>query len=818
MLKPFRQQTMTEQSPPSAPDFQAIFESACAAIVVVLPDDPLYTIVAATGAYLRAAGTTRDNIVGRGIFEVFPDDPTNPSANGVQNLLASFRRAAAMGVPDRMPIQRYDVERPAAEGRRFQERYWNPLNTPVLGEDGRLLYLLHSVEDITDEVRAEKRTDAALHQLQSMEKRARQLAETTAFGLIIADGEGGVPYMNSAMHHLLGYSEDDVAKGLVRWDQLTPSEFAATDADALRELLATGKSAPYEKVYIAKDGRHVPVLIGASLLEPVNGQTEIAAFVLDLTERKQSQRDAFLLQLDDRLRPLLDPEEIVQTACRLLGEHLQVDRCIFGHFETDEETFDLTWNYVGSGMPSMVGRYKLSQFGAVAQLLRANLPCVVNNIEADGGLAAVRDGYRQSHIAAHISVPLQKAGKLVAAVSVHQRTPRHWRPDEVELVQSVANRCWESIERARAEAALRHSDRQLRIERKQLSQIFEQAPVAIVVLRGRDFIVELANPPYRTLVRGRELIGRPFAEVVPDLGSDVWDAFHRVLDTGEAFAAHEWHILYDQDGDGLPEDHWFNLVFNPLREPDGRVSGMVSVCSEVTVQVRARLELEKLNRNLEEFAYVASHDLQEPLRMVNIYTQQILKRMGQDDPTLNRYAGFVQGGVARMEVLINDLLAFSRSVQKDELPVGAADLSASLSEALSVLKNRIEESGATITSQSLPTVRGDTNQLAHVFQNLISNSLKYCDPNVAPVIGISAVQQDRHWIVSVRDNGIGFDQRYAEHIFGLFKRLHRDEYPGTGLGLAICNRMIERYSGRMWAEGRPANGATFYFSLPAVEG
>jgi len=224
-----------------------------------------------------------------------------------------------------------------------------------------------------------------------------------------------------------------------------------------------------------------------------------------------------------------------------------------------------------------------------------------------------------------------------------------------------------------------------------------------------------------------------------------------------------------------------------------------------------------MNRELEEFAYVASHDLQEPLRMVNIYTQQILRSLAAEDEKLIQYSNFVRQGVNRMEALIQDLLAFSRNVHTDELQIGAADLSESLTEALSILKDRIEDARAIVTTGSLPNVRGDTAQMAHVFQNILSNALKYRRNGVIPEITISAERGGGEWIVRVRDNGIGFEPRYAERIFGLFKRLHKEEYPGTGLGLAICKRIVERYGGRIWAEGRPGDGATFYFSLPFPE-
>lgn len=235
---------------------------------------------------------------------------------------------------------------------------------------------------------------------------------------------------------------------------------------------------------------------------------------------------------------------------------------------------------------------------------------------------------------------------------------------------------------------------------------------------------------------------------------------------------------------------------------------------------QANGELTRANRELEEFAYVASHDLQEPLRMINIYTQLIVNKTGKEDANLSQYAGFIEQGVTRMERLIRDLLTFSRTVNtgsglSEGLHAGA-DLAISLSEATGLLHTPILENEAVIHAGRLPRVRGDSRQLAHVFQNLISNSIKYRKKTEPPRIDISARECEGEWITAVHDNGIGFDQQYADRIFGLFKRLHKDEYPGTGLGLAICRRIVERYGGRMWATSNGGSGSTFYFALPPV--
>lgn len=232
---------------------------------------------------------------------------------------------------------------------------------------------------------------------------------------------------------------------------------------------------------------------------------------------------------------------------------------------------------------------------------------------------------------------------------------------------------------------------------------------------------------------------------------------------------------------------------------------------------RANHDLTRANRELEEFAWVASHDLQEPLRMVNIYTELICQKFCANngaDPDLNMYSSYVRQGVARMELLIRDLLTFSHTVHIETSGCAAADLSTALAQAVATLRNRIEENAVVIHAEGLPVVRGDAPQLAQLFQNLISNSIKYRDPSRPLRIEITSECQSGECITSVRDNGIGFDQQYAHRIFGLFKRLHKDEYPGTGLGLAICQRIVERYGGRMWANGKEGEGATFCFALP----
>jgi signal transduction histidine kinase len=227
---------------------------------------------------------------------------------------------------------------------------------------------------------------------------------------------------------------------------------------------------------------------------------------------------------------------------------------------------------------------------------------------------------------------------------------------------------------------------------------------------------------------------------------------------------------------------------------------------------RAR-ELTVLNADLEQFAYAASHDLREPLRTISLFSKLLAsKYRGTLDKQADEYLEFIEAAAKHMSALLEDLLIYTKLPARQR-ELETVDLNSALSETLFLFQAAIEESNAVVTSDDLPVVRGNAAQLGLVLQNLISNALKYRGPDPAAV-HVTAVQANGNWVISVKDNGIGFEQNYAEQVFGLFKRLRNRDFPGTGLGLAICKRIIEVHGGRIWAESQPNNGSIFSFSLP----
>ncbi|MFM7313943.1 MAG: sensor histidine kinase [Cyanobium sp.] len=232
-----------------------------------------------------------------------------------------------------------------------------------------------------------------------------------------------------------------------------------------------------------------------------------------------------------------------------------------------------------------------------------------------------------------------------------------------------------------------------------------------------------------------------------------------------------------------------------------------------------KLELERSNTELEHFAYIASHDLQEPLRTVQSYLQ-LLRRRYQPvlDQDADEFIAFAIDGATRMRDLIEDLLTYARVASRAR-PLKPAHLDAVLDEVLHSLQVRLKDQEARIERGPLPTVLADRGQLAQLIQNLIANALKFQEQGNTPVIGISAERLDDRWVVRVKDNGIGLAPEYREKIFVIFQRLHsREDFEGTGVGLAVCKKIIERHGGTIWVESEPAQGATFLFTLQDANG
>ena len=349
--------------------------------------------------------------------------------------------------------------------------------------------------------------------------------------------------------------------------------------------------------------------------------------------------------------------------------------------------------------------------------------------------------------------------------------------------------------------------------------LLEAAPDAMVVVNQTGDIVLLNRQAEKQFGYSRdELLGQQVTNIIPEgfaerlIADDLRsaeDALAQQIGAGIELTARR------KDGTDFP----IELMLSPLASR-GEIL-VTAAIRDITVRKKAEAdllqtvaELNRSNEELGQFAYLASHDLQEPLRMVASYTQLLSRRYkGRLDSDADEFIAFAVDGASRMQRLIEDLLSYSRVGTKGQ-PLVATSSENALEQALANLHVAVAEHGAEVTHDPLPTVLADEVQLIQLFQNLVGNAIKYQESDV-PKIHVSAAKNgDRMWTFSVKDNGLGIGPEYLEKVFGMFERLHRrDEYAGTGIGLAICRKIVERHGGEISVESQVGEGSTFHFAL-----
>ncbi len=378
------------------------------------------------------------------------------------------------------------------------------------------------------------------------------------------------------------------------------------------------------------------------------------------------------------------------------------------------------------------------------------------------------------------------------------------------------------VDLSRNHATLRRQTSILAKTEQKFRSLLEAAPDAMII-SSEDGLISLVNSQVEAVFgyRREDLINQSIHVVVPEWSglsapAGSFKEIRAVRKNASAFPA-ELSLSPLQTDEGI-------LVISAIRDITERKAANNAIRElNTTLELRVAERTEELlksnealrlsNEDLNQFAYAASHDLQEPLRMVALYCELLQKKYGDRlDQQADRFISFAVNGARHMEMLLKDLLAYSQAGASGSGPAGPVNCEAVLDKALFNLQASIQENGARITRSILPTVRAHEVRLLQVFQNLIGNAIKYRreDP---PAIDIRAERRASDWLFSISDNGIGIKPEYTQQIFGIFRRLHGNTYSGTGIGLAICQRIVENYGGRIWVESTPGTGSRFHFTL-----
>jgi PAS domain S-box-containing protein len=756
VLRWFGTNTDISESKESGAKYRGLLEAAPDAMVVVNQSGE---IVLLNVQAEKQFGYRRDELVGQPVKNIIP-------RGFAERLVADGTRSAAEALAQQIGT---GIEL-IARRRNGSEFPIEIMLSPLESAEGILVTA--AIRDISVRREAEKH-------LALMEGRYRGLLEAAPDAMVVVNPGGKIVLLNVQAEKQFGYRRDELVGQQVK--NIIPEGFAErliadglrSVEDALAQQIGTG----IELIARRKNGSEFPIEIMLSPLESAEGILVTAA-IRDISVRREAEKHLALME--GRYRGLLEAAPDAMVVVNPRGDivllNVQAEKQ-FG-YRRDELVGQKVKNIIPEGFAERL----------VADGLRSAEDALAQQIGTGIELIARRKNGTEFPIEIMLS-PLDSAEGILVTAAIRDISVR--REAEKHL--------------ARMEGRYRG--------------LLEAAPDAMVVVNQAGDIVLLNVQAEKQFGYHRdELVGQPMKNIIPagfaerliaDALRSAEDALAQQIGTGIELTARR------KDGSEFP----IEIMLSPLESAEGIL--VTAAIRDITMRKVAEAHLlykvEELNRSNEElgqFAYIASHDLQEPLRMVASYTQLLARRYkGRLDSDADEFITFAVDGANRMQRLIQDLLAYSRvgTKGKELLETSSED---ALERSLLNLRGAIADSGALVTHDSLPSVLADEMQLVQLFQNLVGNAIKYQRAGT-PKIHISASKNGgAKWTFSVRDNGLGIDPQYFERIFVMFQRLHkREEFAGTGIGLAICKKIVERHGGTISVESQPGQGSNFLFAL-----
>lgn len=762
--------------------YEKAFENASLGIAISSPRQG-YSLV--NEAFSSLVGYSQEELKGKTFEDItHPDDvPANKEL---------IRRLVRREIPF------YDFEK------RFIHKdgsfVWVKVHTSliVLEEDNPVLFVI--ARNIEPEIRAREEQQKLL-----------TLVENSVELMSILEMDGKNSYLNKAGREMLGFDSVEQVMETPISELHTPEDFEQVSRDVLPAVMGEGRWSGTMLVRHLKTGEVFPVHNNTIRIDDrVTGKPlAVGAVMRDL--RSELSARAALMESEKRWRIMIEQAPVAIGLLR--GRDLVI--------EAANESIHQLW-----GKKNVVGKRLVDALPEIqGQPFVGLLEDVLDTGEAFYGYETKavleRNNQEEELYFNFVYAPVHESGKASGVLVI-----------ATEVTQQVKSR------------------RELEASEQRFRNLIMEAPMATAVYVGRDMTIQLANDAMiRLWGKDPSVIGKPLLEALPEIkDQDFPRLLNQVFETGTPYhsADHPGHLNVD----GKLQVFYFNFTYKPLKDASGHVYGILNMAVDVTrqkliaedlermVQQRtaklkeANAYLEDVNKNLEQFAYVTSHDLQEPLRKIRMFSNILQTRfMSELSPDVSAYLEKIAASSKRMSELIQDVLDFSR-VESQTRNFTPVDLNAVIGQLIIDLELQIKDKRASIDVSSLPVIEAVSIQMNQLFFNMLSNALKFTRDNVAPVIRISArtldpqelvkypslIAEKKYWEIVVEDNGIGFNQNFAENIFVIFQRLHtRDAYEGTGIGLAICRKIVLNHNGVIFALGREGAGSTFHIVLPELQ-
>ncbi|OKH22622.1 hypothetical protein NIES593_12590 [Hydrococcus rivularis NIES-593] len=738
---------------------------------------------------------------------------------------------------------------------------WVLLSVSVVRDDrGQPLYFIAQIQDIT----ARKQAEASLRE---SEERWQLAIRGTNDGIWDWNVKTNEVFFSPRWKEMLGYEDGEIANHLDEWLKRVHPDDLGWVTQALEDHF--NKKTPFyitEHRVRCKDGTYKWILDRAQALWDERGNVaRMAGSHTDITERKQREE---LLENIARGISAEIGEAFFQSLVKYLSKALKVEYAFISEIVDPESNLARTVAGYGDGRAIENFEYDLTN-NPCGDVIGKQICVYPQNLQQQ---FPHNDILQQIGAESYLGVPLfDSSGRTLGGISILSRQPLRDARLMEETLKIFAVRAGLELERRQAEAEL--------VRQNQRSHLFSEITLKIrQSLQPEEILQTAVTEVQKLLSADRVLVFRLWDDgsgtvvqeaVLPDfseiLGQQIYDpCFSR--DYQQKYRQGRVSAIADIRNAGIESCHvellerfgvkanlvvpilqrekcWGLLIAHQCDRPRqwsrfeiellqllaNQIGIALAQAQLLEGEVRQRQELARSNAELQQFAYVASHDLQEPLRMVTSYLQLLAKRyQGKLDARADEFIAYAVDGSNRMKTLIDDLLSYSR-VSTRAQPFELVDCNVILEMAIANLQVTINETGTAITRAPLPQVMADATQLMQLFQNLLSNAIKFRTEGVPPQIHIGAVRRQeaasspasssQEWLFWVRDNGIGIEQQYADRIFAIFQRLHgRGKYPGTGIGLAICTKIVERHGGRIWVESEFGKGATFYFTIPERTG